>query len=119
MALIFNGERLKKARLYRGMTVSDLAESLGLSKQAISQYETGKTQPEKIKLFDISSVLGFPYSYFYQADTLSIVPGTTYFRSLLSTTKKERVQQYYIIEYLSLIYSFLSKYVDFPENTIP
>ena len=119
MALIFNGERLKKARLYRGMTVSDLAENLGMSKQAISQYETGKNQPEKTKLFNISAALGFPYSYFYQADTISIVSGTTYFRSLLSTTKKERIQQYCIIEYLSLIYSFLSKYVDFPESTIP
>ena len=35
----FNGERLKAARLFRRMTIAELAESTGVSKQAISQFE--------------------------------------------------------------------------------
>ena len=39
----FRGERLKNARLFRGITLSELAERTGISKQSISQYENGST----------------------------------------------------------------------------
>ena len=39
----FNGERLKSARLFRRMTIAELAEITDISKQAISQFENKKT----------------------------------------------------------------------------
>ena len=36
----FNGARLKSARTYRGKTISQIADETGVSKQAISQFET-------------------------------------------------------------------------------
>ncbi|WP_205628910.1 helix-turn-helix domain-containing protein, partial [Acinetobacter baumannii] len=41
----FNPNRLKFARLYEGMTTSELANHIGVSKQMISQYENGKSAP--------------------------------------------------------------------------
>lgn len=38
----FNGARLKAARLYRGLTIADVASMSDVSKQAISQFENGK-----------------------------------------------------------------------------
>ena len=38
----FNGERLKAARIYRGLTVAELAEKLGLQRQTVSMYENNK-----------------------------------------------------------------------------
>ena len=35
----FNGQRLKEARLYRGKTLEELREHIGVSKQMISKYE--------------------------------------------------------------------------------
>ena len=32
----FNGERLKKARIYRGLTVAELAERIGCQRQTLS-----------------------------------------------------------------------------------
>jgi len=37
------GERIKKARIKRGMTQTDLGNALGLSKAAISRWERGFT----------------------------------------------------------------------------
>ena len=38
----FNGEQLKKARIYRGYTVGELAELSGYQRQTISMYENKK-----------------------------------------------------------------------------
>ena len=40
----FNGNRLKLARQYRGLTVEELSQKINVSKQTISQYETGKIE---------------------------------------------------------------------------
>ena len=40
--LNFNGMRLRNARLYRGLTVEELANKVKVTKQAISLYENDK-----------------------------------------------------------------------------
>ena len=35
----FNGDRLRKARIYRGLTVAELAERVGCQRQTLSMYE--------------------------------------------------------------------------------
>ena len=48
----FNGERLKKARIYRGLTVAELAEQVGCQRQTLSMYEISKSQPTDKGLVD-------------------------------------------------------------------
>ena len=45
MVSAFNGERLKKARVYRGLTVAELADKAQCLRQTISMYENGKRLP--------------------------------------------------------------------------
>ena len=52
----FNGKRLKAARLYRGLTISEEAKMSDISKQAISQFENGKTEPRLETLMKIMQV---------------------------------------------------------------
>ena len=49
----FNGERLKKARIYRGLTVAELAEQVGCQRQTLSMYEISKSQPTDKGLVDL------------------------------------------------------------------
>lgn len=55
------GERLKKLRESRSLTQDELAEALGVSKQAVSQYERGVRRPDYetlsaiCDLFNVSS----------------------------------------------------------------
>lgn len=111
----FNGERLKAARLYNAMTISDVAEKVGVSKQAISQFETNKSEPKLETIITIASKLGFPRDYFYEADKNKTVVGDTYFRSLASTTNKERLAQIEKVKILVRIIKVIKEYIEFPE----
>ncbi|MEO2601360.1 helix-turn-helix domain-containing protein [Clostridium butyricum] len=112
----FNGERLKNARLYRGKTITELAEETKISKQAISQFENGKSAPSIESLLKIMNVLKFPREYFRQMDKDITV--NTFFRSLLTTSKKEQLIQVTRTKTLAKIYEFLEEYIDFPELKI-
>jgi Zn-dependent peptidase ImmA (M78 family)/transcriptional regulator with XRE-family HTH domain len=115
----FNGNRLKNARLYKGLTVEELAEKIEVSKQTVSQYENNKIVPAFEKIFSLSRELGFPYEYFIQSDSFKVKSGSTYFRSLLKTSKKYRIEQSVKMEHLAIIYSILKEYVEFPILNLP
>ena len=87
-----NSERLREARLFRKMTMADLAQAVGINKQAISQFENNKTSPEPMTLRRIAEILKFPYSFFVEYDFPSII-GNTYFRALYSSKKKDLAAQ--------------------------
>ena len=111
----FNGTRLKKARLYRGWTVAELAEKLGCSRQIASMYENQNTTPTEIE--KLSRTTGFPVAFFFQEDR-KIDIGSTYFRALLTTNKKYRAEQIQKMEFVSQIYSFLREYIaSWPDGT--
>ena len=111
----FNGERLKKARIYRGLTVAELAERVGCQRQTLSMYEISKSQPtDKTTVARLAQELDFPVRYFYEYPT-AVASGTVYFRSLLTTNKKYRSEQLVKMDYLAQIYSLLQDYVAFPE----
>lgn len=50
------GENIKKIRVEKRMTQEELAEKLSVTRQAISNYETGKTQPDIETLNKIASI---------------------------------------------------------------
>ena len=110
----FNGERLKKARIYRGLTVAELAERVGCQRQTLSMYEISKSQPTGKELVEhLSRVLRFPVKFFYE-HPVSSAESTVYFRSLLTTSKKYRSEQIVKMSFLSQIYSLLQDYISFP-----
>ena len=110
----FNGERLKKARIYRGLTVAELAEQVGCQRQTLSMYEISKSQPTDKELVDrLSRALSFPVKFFYEHPA-SNTEGTVYFRSLLTTNKKYRSEQIVKMDFLAQVYSLLQDYISFP-----
>ena len=116
----FNGDRLKTARTYRGLTVAELAEKLGLQRQTVSMYENNKIcSPDYSTIQKMGDELGFPTEFFLQSNTIAIKTGSTYFRSLLTTTKKYRSEQIERINFIGLLYSFISEYINFPEPKLP
>jgi len=111
----FNGARLKAARQYNAMTIGDIAQGLNVSNQSISQFENSKAEPKLENVFLLSNLLGFPREYFYEWDDTSVTIGNTYFRSLASTSKKERNAQVERVKLLSKIYGAIQNYIAFPE----
>ncbi|MEW9699071.1 helix-turn-helix domain-containing protein [Paenibacillus sp. SI8] len=116
----FNPNRLRTARQYAGLTISELAEQACVSKQAISQFETGRSTPSLETLMRMMAVLKFPRDFFYENErSEEIQIGNTFFRSLASTSKKERISQVQKTELLSEIVSFFEQYIDFPLLNLP
>ncbi len=115
----FNGNRLKSARIYRGITITELAEKLGVSKQMISKYESNKSVPSFESLLIIIDILDFPRDYFFEEDLINLQINDTYFQSLAFTTKKEQQMQNDRIKFLAVIRQLLEKYIEFPTLDIP
>ncbi len=120
-SMAFNGERLKIARIYRDLTATELADKLGVKRQTISMYENGKLiNPEIEKIHDMSRILDFPMNFFLEksSDDVKIAP-STYFRSLLTTNKKYRLEQETRIGIICRIYAFINDYIEFPTLNLP
>lgn len=115
----FYGERLKNARMYRGLTLTELAKRTEISKQSISLYENGNNVPDHMKVRLLSAELNFPYDYFFQTDNYVAKTETTYFRSLASATKKDRTAQSIKLEYVAKMYEILLEYISFPVMNLP
>lgn len=114
-----NGERLKTARLFNGISLTDLARQADISKQSMSLYENGKNTPDYEKVRILANILGFPVDYFFQADSISTRTETTYFRSQATATKKRRVAESVKLEFVAQMYESLWKYIDFPTYNDP
>ena len=114
MTNTFNGERLKKARIYRGLTVAELAEKVSQQRQTLSMYEINKSNPSEIVAKKIANELGFPLQFFYQNSNQK-QESTVYFRSLLTTNKKYRSEQIIKMQFLSDVYGMLQDYIEFPK----
>ena len=113
----FQGARLKKARIYNGLTVAELANMIPCSRQTISMYESGLNPPKDMEIVNqISSALGFPPKFFLEED-IPIVTGSTYFRAQLTTSKKYRDEQIQKMSLIAALYSFLQEYIEFPQYT--
>lgn len=111
----FQGARLKKARIYNGLTVAELAKMVSCSRQTISMYESGLNFPKDMEIVkQISIALGFPTKFFLEED-FSIATGSTYFRAQLTTSKKYRDEQIQKMSLIAAIYSFLQEYIEFPQ----
>ena len=54
------GEKIASARKEKGMTQEMLAEQLGVTRQAVARWETGKTLPGTANLFMLRELLGIP-----------------------------------------------------------
>lgn len=115
----FDGSRLRFARVYRGKTLTELANETEISKQLISQYENNDSRPSYDKLAAISEVLHFPYEFFMQVDRYNPQADATYFRSLLSAGKMVRSAQKYKLMMIGELYMALEEYVSFPPLNLP
>ena len=116
----FNGERLRIARTWRGYSAIQLAEMVGVNRQTISMYENGRLDnPEFSTIQKFSETLGFPIKFFLEDIKIEVEESATYFRSLLTTNKKYRIEQEDKINFIAIIYNMMNEYLDFETLNLP
>lgn len=88
----FKGEKLKLARIVRGLTLEDVAREVGLKHQAISKYEVGKSIPNRDTLLQLAEYLNFEPSFFYNNQAKISPQSSHFFRSGAAVAKKYKEQ---------------------------
>lgn len=112
--------RIRQARISRGYSIAEIAELVGLSKQAISQFELGKNEPGKSNLLSIARELDYPVSFFYKEyPCVENSDSLVFFRSKKTTTVKDKNSAKEKIEIFREIHNYLTEYVDFPDLNLP
>ncbi len=117
MSVAFDPERLRLAREDAGFRKNELAEAVGLSPAAISQFESGRAAPRAATLSAIALACGFPASFF-RVDGRPTRPRDTdepFFRSLRSTRQWERREAQAKATLVWRVANELEGYVEFPE----
>ncbi len=69
-------EKLQTLRRESGMSQEDLAEQLGVSRQAVSNWENGQGFPETDKLIQIANLFGASLDYLLKEDRPTGAPDT-------------------------------------------
>jgi Zn-dependent peptidase ImmA (M78 family)/transcriptional regulator with XRE-family HTH domain len=113
-------ERLTEAREARGWSMAELGERIGVTRQAVSQFERGTRRPEPLTLMKLVREVGQPISYF----TSDRPPGaehvrTVFFRSFKSRTRGTNRALHVWRRWVGQIAKYLADYVDFPTVDYP
>lgn len=107
--------RITEAREARAFSMGDLADLVGVTRQAISKYERGISKPTLDVLLAISRELNFPLEFFYKQEFETMARSSPlFFRSNINISKKEKTACRYNIKWASEIKRQLEDYVDFP-----
>ena len=128
MEIVFNqsekgivASRLREGRVARGMSLAELSEKVGVSSQAISQYELGTSTPSSAIFMNIVRVLDFPSTFFYKENTTTpnIGNSATYFRGSKNNTKKLKEAFNIRINWIEETTLMLLNYLELPNLDIP
>lgn len=112
--------RITEAREARAMSMEDLAEDIGVTRQSVSKYERGIVSPSPEMLQAISFSLGFPAEFFYRIEENSNAGSSPlFFRSKSNISKKVKTACRYQIKWTDEIKKQLEEYVDFVERDLP
>lgn len=115
MIVPFNGERLREARRFRQLSMPQLAEKIGVSKQMVFKYEHDEAQPSPKVYQRILMELDFPIAFFQKKDNFSYSDMGTFYRSRLSSTQSEKKPSELLKKYLAVLTNFFEEYVEFPK----
>ncbi len=96
-------QRLKSARLMKGLSMEALAKAVGISKQMISKYEAAKSIPHSKVLIQLAKALDQKADYFFRPRNIEI--GAVEFR------KKSSLQKGKVTAIAEQVHVMLENYV--------
>ena len=115
----FVGDNLKEAREARALNQTTLAELIGITRQAISQFEKNQKTPSHEVLVRIADILRMPVLFFFQRREYTSNNKVVFFRSRSSATKISRMQANRKLFWVISCVQYLKKYIDFPSIKYP
>jgi Zn-dependent peptidase ImmA (M78 family)/DNA-binding XRE family transcriptional regulator len=114
----FSGSRLVEAREARRISALALAEKVGVTRGAISQYDKGIQTPRPDVMRLLSQELSLPMAFFLRESEPSRT-GTVFYRSLAAATKSVRGGALRRHEWVRHIAEWLQTMIDLPRIDFP
>lgn len=117
----FDPSRLTLARRLAGLTKRDLAQRVGVSAPAITQFEAGKIVPRGAVQARLSLVLGCHPDYFKRSvgRRSPRTDARSFFRSLRSTRQGERDYAEALVEHIADVVGLVEEEYDLPPLDLP
>ena len=115
----FIGNNLKLARILNGLTLAELADKIGTSRQYIHQLETEARTPTDEQLELLSHSLEVKVDFFYVLPNGVLDDSSVHFRSNRTAKQSSRGQAKANVALFIRLIDVLSKYVNFPELNFP
>ncbi len=114
--------RIRFARELNGLTKKELAEKIGKTPSAVTQYETGKSGLSPDTFTALAHALSVPLSFFSRLNPPlpAASPGECHFRANRRVPQVERLKAFSFAAQVFTIFSYLSdKGIHFPEAVFP
>ena len=112
--------RLRDARLAKGFNQTELAIAIGISRQAISVFESGEKGPETETMERIAKVLEQPLSFFAADDAAAFGEcSPRFFRAFGSDTKRRNLMCDVLGKWFAQTTRYLYELVTFPDVNLP
>lgn len=108
-------ERIRQARLGAGFTQEQLADTVGMTKQVISKYENGKSEPTASVIMKLAKALGQEPGYFLQQPQTTVDWLGYRSRASLGVKAREGIQyraEAYVEQYVSLAEKLAMEHIE-------
>ncbi|MGD0946532.1 MAG: ImmA/IrrE family metallo-endopeptidase [Candidatus Binatia bacterium] len=117
---IFFGEKLRLARTFRGLTLSQVGKELNdIYPQFIAFLESGRKKPSGLLLAALGELLGFEVQFFQEPLTEAFQDEECAFRKRASTPLWIRQRALAHGTLLGMLISYLDSAVSLPETNLP
>ena len=116
---IFNGAKLKVARIYRGKTVDQLAKEVNINKKDIIAFEENKYKPTPENTMKLSNNLQFPREYFFKNENIKVTVEGSHFNPQSTIPRNEEISYREKLIMTHKIYTFMQGYIKFPKLNLP
>lgn len=116
----FVAGRLRQAREARGLSLVALADLVGVSSAAISQYEKGQHLPRPETFELLAKQLNLPRTYFLKNEVVvPVEQHRLFYRSMSTATKQARTRAGRRLEWFKEIVAYFENFFDFPAPNVP
>lgn len=107
-------ENLKFARELSGINITELSEKMGVSRQAISNWENGNRSPNFVTMKRLANILDVPYRFLVSSREETSTDRLALFRSRVAVPKRSKISFEHTLEIYGDVVIRVSRMVSWP-----
>ena len=115
----FIGNNLRLVRLFRNLTLNDVASELGVTRQFVHRWETNQAVPNNTQVTELANALNVNSSFFESMDSKRLEEHQFHFRKLRTTKVRTKDNIIALGDIFRRLAEYLDSKLDLPEPDFP